>query len=54
MPGSVPGQPQEMYSSQPDNWTKLSYKEADQLKMELTKKPNTPNKANTGSATRGK
>jgi hypothetical protein len=26
MPGSLPGQPQEMYSSQRDNWTKVSYK----------------------------
>jgi hypothetical protein len=26
MPGSLPGQPQEMNSSQPDNWTKVSYK----------------------------
>jgi hypothetical protein len=26
MPGSLPGQPQEMNSSQPDNWSKVSYK----------------------------
>jgi hypothetical protein len=35
----------------PNLTTGLRYhtKEADQLKMELTKKPNTPNKANTSS-----
>jgi hypothetical protein len=49
MPGSLPGQPQEMTYSQSDNLTKVSYKEADQLNMELTKKPNSPNKANIGS-----
>jgi hypothetical protein len=26
IPGSLPGQPQKMNSSQPDNWTKVSYK----------------------------
>jgi hypothetical protein len=26
MPGSLPGQPQEMNSSHPDNWTKVSYR----------------------------
>jgi hypothetical protein len=41
-----------MNYSQPelnDNWTKVLYKEADHHKKELKEKPNTPNKANTGS-----
>jgi hypothetical protein len=49
MPGSLPGQPQEINSSQPDNWTKVSYKRGRSTQDGTDNEANTPNKKNTGS-----